>query len=520
MHRSGRLTQDNYSRRMKPRLFVVVAAAAVALAGCTSPDPQPTVSPTASPTQEDPALAQYYEQQLSWQPCGGKFECTEMTVPLTYDAPDGETITLDVLRVPASDPNKRLGSLVLNPGGPGGSGVDYARAARVVVTKPLLDAYDIVGFDPRGVGNSTPIECLTDRQLDRFLNVDPNPEADEDIAATVRVSQRFGQRCKSNSPDLTPNIGTPFVARDMDILRSLLGDERLNFLGKSYGTFIGATYADLFPSRVGRFVLDGAVDPTLTTADLSRGQAMGFEKALLRFAEWCAGENDCPVGDDPPAGVQKVADLLADLEEDPIPAAPGRPLTAAQATTGVVGSLYSAEDGWQSLFYALESVFKGDGFGLQSLSDWLTERKPNGTYASNANEALYAVNCIDRPDRWDPEQTQQQAEEWSQEAPVFGAALAWGNLPCYYWPVPAVDEPRVITAPGTPPIVVVGTEYDPATPYQWSVDLAAQLEAGVLVSWTGGDGHTAYYQGSKCVDDAVDDFLVDGTVPENGLECT
>ena len=442
-----------------------------------------------------------------------------MTVPLTYDEPDGETIDVEVLRLPAADPEQRLGSLVLNPGGPGGSGVEYARGARVVVRPVLLDHYDIVGFDPRGVADSTPIECLSDAQLDRFLNVDPNPETDEDIAATVAVSKRFGPRCDRNSPDLTPNIGTPFVARDMDILRSLLGDERLNFLGKSYGTFIGATYADLFPSRVGRFVLDGAVDPTLTNAELSRGQALGFEKALLRFTQWCAGEQDCPTGDDPQAGVQKIADLLASIEQNPLPADTGRPLTAAQATTGIVGSLYSAEDGWQSLFYSLDSAFQGDGFGLQALADWLTDRKPNGTYANNANEALYAVNCIDRPDRFSPEETRKQAEQWSQEAPIFGAALAWGNLPCYYWPAPAVDKPREITAPGTPPIVVVGTEYDPATPYEWAVNLADQLESGVLVSWKGGDGHTAYYSGSKCVDNAVDDFLVDGKVPEDGLEC-
>jgi len=500
----------------------VAAAALFALAGCASgSDPATTVGPSQaiSVEPEDPALAAYYGQNLVWTGCGGKFECATMSVPLTYDEPDGESIDVKLIRLPAGNPDERLGSLVLNPGGPGGSGIEYARAARVVVTGDLLDHYDIVGFDPRGVADSTPIECLTDRQLDRFLNVDPNPETDEDVAATVSVSKRFGPRCKTNSPDLAPNIGTPFVARDLDILRSLVGDEKLNYLGKSYGTFIGATYAELFPSRVGKLVLDGAVDPALTNAEVSKGQAIGFEKALLRFTEWCAGEKDCPTGDDPQAGVQKIADLLADVETNPLPADTGRPLTAAQATTGVIGSLYSAEDGWQSLFYALDSAFQGDGFGLQALADWLTERKPNGTYANNANEALYAVNCIDRPDRFDPEATQQQAQEWSKEAPIFGAALAWGNLPCYYWPVPAVDEPGPIAAPGTPPIRVVGTEYDPATPYEWSVALADQLESGVLVSWMGGDGHTAYYSGSKCIDNAVDDYLVKGEVPEDGLEC-
>lgn len=467
---------------------------------------------------DDPQLARYYGQDLNWTSCGGQFECATMDVPLTYEQPDGETIELDLVRLPAADPQDRLGSLVLNPGGPGGSGVEYARAARAVVSQDLIDHYDIVGFDPRGVADSTPIECLTDRQLDRFLNVDPNPETDQDVAATVSVSKRFGPRCQQNSPDLTANIGTPYVARDLDVLRALLGDEQLNFLGKSYGTFIGATYAELFPSRVGRLVLDGAVDPTLTTAELSKGQAIGFDIALQRFAQWCAAKKDCPLGDDPDAGVQKVADLLADLESNPLPASPGRPLTAAQGTTGVVGSLYS-KDTWQTLFYALQSAFEGDGLALQSIGDWLTERKADGTYRSNANEALYAVNCIDRPDRWNPEETQQQAQDWSKEAPVFGAALAWGNLPCYYWPVPAVETPHEITAPGAAPILVVGTEFDPATPYQWAVNLADQLDSGVLVSWKNGDGHTAYYSGSKCVDRTVDDFLLEGEVPEDGLEC-
>jgi pimeloyl-ACP methyl ester carboxylesterase len=505
---------------VKRRLLAVGAAGLVALAGCSSTTPEPSASPTTSPSPEDSTLSAFYGQQLTWSTCGGRFECATMKVPLTYEQPDGDTIDLDVVRLPVQDPSKRLGSLVLNPGGPGGSGVEYARAARAVLTGDLISHYDIVGFDPRGVGDSAPIACLNDQQMDRFLAVDPNPETDQDVARTVAVSKRFGKRCERNSPDLTPNIGTPFVARDLDILRAQLGDERLNYLGKSYGTFIGALYADLFPSRVGKFVLDGAVDPKLTTAEISKGQAIGFEKALGRFADWCVDQEGCPIGDDPQAGVQRIADFLQQVESAPIPAETGRPLTAAQATTGIVGSLYSAEDGWQSLFYALDAAFKNDGLGLQSLSDWQTERMPNGTYGSNANEAFLAVNCIDRPDRWDPEQTQQQAEDWSREAPIFGAALAWGNLPCYYWPAPAVDQPRAIEAPGTPPIVVVGTEFDPATPYDWSVSLADQLSAGVLLSWKGGDGHTAYYSGSRCIDKAVDKFYIDGKVPDDGTECT
>lgn len=502
---------------MNRRLLVVGAALLAGLVGCSSTQPVPV--PPGSPSPEDPSLSEFYDQQVSWQPCNGRFECTKLTVPLSYEDPGGETIQLDVVRLPAAKPDERLGSLVINPGGPGGSGVDYARAARGVMTGDLINHYDVVGFDPRGVGKSDPIECLNDRQLDRFLNANPDPEATEDVAAAVSVSKRLGPRCEKRSPELTPNIGTPYVVKDLDVLRSVLGDEHLNYLGKSYGTLIGAMYAEQFPTRVGRMVLDGAVDPALSNAQISKGQALGFEKALQRFAEWCAKKKDCPLGDDPQAGIQKVIDFIAQVEQDPIPAEKGRPLTAAQALTGIVGSLYSAE-GWEQLFYDLQNAFKGDGVGLQAQSDWLNDRRPDGSYASNSTEAMYAVNCIDRPDRFDPAQTEQMAEDWSKEAPVFGPALAWGNLACYYWPVPAVDKPHEINAPGAAPIVVVGTEFDPATPYEWAVSLADQLDSGVLVSWLGGDGHTAYYSGSKCIDRTVDDYLVEGTVPQDGLECS
>lgn len=510
------------------RLLPALAAVAMLVSACSNGDDptaggtgsaSATTSPaTASPAPVDPALQTFYDQQLAWSKCSGRFECARLRVPLSYAEPDGETIELALLRVPASDSGKRQGSLVLNPGGPGGSGIDYARAARVVVSGPLLKNFDIVGFDPRGVGKSSPIECLTDRQLDRFLNADPNPETDEDIAVTVTVAKRFGPRCERVSPDLISNVSTDYAVRDMDVLRQALGDEQLNFLGKSYGTVLGATYAQLFPSRVGRFVLDGAVDPQLSTEELSYGQAIGFENALLRFAQWCAGEKNCPIGDDPEAGVEKIKKLLADMEENPLPATKNRPLTAAFATTGILGSLYSAEDGWQSLFYALEGAFEGDGFGLQAVADWFLDRRPNGKFVGNATEAFNAVSCLDAPYDNDPEATQALADQWSEQAPVFGAALAWSNLPCYFWPVDAVGGPETITADGAPPIVVIGTKYDPATPYEWSVSLADQLSSGLLVSWEG-DGHTAYYSGSDCVDDAVDRFFVDGTLPEDGLEC-
>lgn len=479
--------------------------------------PTATVAAPATPDATPAELARFYSQEVAWEDCGGTYRCTSVQVPLSYSDPDGEVIELQVIKRPADDPDQRIGSLLINPGGPGGSGIDYARAGRGAVSEAVLKRYDLVGFDPRGVGRSDPIECLSDRQKDRYVDANLDPETPEEAAEVIAISTQFGPRCQRRSPELLTEISTAAAARDMDILREVVGDEKLTYLGKSYGTALGTSYAEQFPGRVGRLVLDGAIDPTLSNTELSRGQAVAFDKALVRFAEWCVDESSCPLGDDPAAGVQRIADLLEDLEDQPMKAMPGRPLTSGQATTAVVGGLYSV-DGWEGLVFALQDAFDGDGFALQAMSDWFVERGPSGRYLSNGTDALLAVNCIDRPDRLDPEATADLAQEWSQDAPVFGKVLAWGNLPCYYWPVPAVDAPHEVTVPGAPPIVVVGTVHDPATPYEWAVALADQLEQGVLVAYDG-DGHTAYLSGSECVDRAVDAYLLDGVVPPDGIRC-
>lgn len=510
------------------RIGLAVVVTAALLGGCTSSTPPPAASPSASvsvpasptpsaTTSADP-LAAYYGQHLSWSPCNSGFQCATLTVPLDYAAPAGPTIGIKVTRLPTSGPGPRIGSLILNPGGPGGSGIDYAQAATDVVSPQVRAHYDIVGFDPRGVGASDPIHCLTGPETDQLIAVNGDPTTPSQVAAVVAESAVVGRNCASRNPTLVKLVGTPFVARDLDILRAALGDSKLYYLGKSYGTFLGATYAELFPTRVGRVVLDGAVDPSLSADQLAYGQALGFELALRRFVADCLKQSDCPLSGSVDAGLARIRSFLNGLADAPLQGAPGRPLLQSLAVTGIISSLYDATNGWPALRQALTSAFGGDGSALLQIVDFYTQRNANGTFANNGTDALYAVDCIDRPDTTGPERTAVLAAQWAKVAPTFGSYLAWGNLPCYNWPVAPTDQPHRITAPGAPPILVVGTQHDPATPYPWAVSLASQLSRGVLLTWTG-DGHTAYRLGSTCIDSAVDAYFLNGTTPPAGTVC-
>jgi len=503
-----------------------VLSTAVLLVGCTSaPDTGTTASPTVSaqPTGSgsptaDPSLARFYEQKLAWKGCGGDFQCADLEVPLDYDAPSGDTLTIAVIKLPAG--GDKLGSLVLNPGGPGGSGVDYARAARFVVDDAVRERYDVVGFDPRGVGRSDAVVCLNDAQTDAFIAADGTPDDDAELATLEAESQKFADACEAKSAALLPHIGTRDAARDIDVLREALGDDTLNWLGASYGTFLGATYADLFPDKVGRMVLDGALDPTLSNEELAHGQAKGFEVALERFVEDCQKQADCPLPrEGVEAGVARIQQFFADLDAQPIPTGDAeRPLTEALGINAVLSYLYFPPFDWEQLRFGLQLAFEGDGSVLLSMLDQRLERSENGTYKYNPYSSFLSISAIDRPDRPTAEQSAQLAEEWGKEAPVFGPVLAWGNLVFSTWPVEAVDAPKEIVAEGTGPILVVGTTYDPATPYPWAQSLAKQLDGGVLLTRVG-DGHTAYGMGSSCIDDAIDTYLLEGTPPPEGTVC-
>ncbi|MFD8756397.1 alpha/beta hydrolase [Kitasatospora sp. NPDC059577] len=485
--------------------------------GATPLEPLPTVVPA--------ALAPYYAQRLAWQPCDGGFECTTFRVPLDYDRPGDGDLTLAAARA-AAEPaatgagsrEPRLGSLLLNPGGPGGSAVEYLESTARTYDNGVRARYDLVGLDPRGVGRSNPVTCLSGDRMDAFTAVDLTPGDQHGIDDLVAADKEFADGCRKQAGAALGHLSTVEAARDMDVLRALLGDERLNFVGKSYGTFLGATYAGLFPTRVGRLVLDGAMDPALDSVTGNRTQAGGFETAWAAFAKDCAKREDCPLGRTEQQAGEQLTALFAAVRTAPLPTGDnGRRLTESQATTGVIEAMY-ADFLWPKLRSALADARAGDGSGLLKLSDAYYGREADGSYP-NLMSANTAVNCLDLPAPFrGPEDVQRAVPDFEQVSPHFGRDMAWMALTCAYWPVRATGAAHTIRASGAAPIVVIGTTRDPATPYAWARSLAGQLESGRLLTFDG-DGHTAYGRHSTCVDGAVNRFLLTGEAPEQDTRC-
>jgi pimeloyl-ACP methyl ester carboxylesterase len=496
------------------RWAAAAAALAVLVSGCTGG----TVA-AASPPQPS-TLAGYYAQRLDWQPCNNGFECAQLVVPFDYARPDGRRFTLPVIKLPAADPSRRIGELVINPGGPGASGVQYALSARSEFPPALLARFDIVGFDPRGVGGSRPaLNCMTGPQLDKFFATDDEPSAAAQLASLIAQSKLFAADCQANSADLLPYVGTQNAARDMDVLRAALGEAKLTYLGKSYGTYLGAWYAQLFPRRVRALVLDGAVDPDTPALQADTVQAEGFQVAFGAFASWCLASATCPLGHGGTvaAAEAKLQALITQANAAPLrnQLGDGQVADGAMLLNGVAAALYSRSY-WPILQNALADAFSGNGASLVELANALYERNPNGTYSTLAN-AVTAIDCLDKPWPRPLAAWQAAATAAAKDAPLFGAALVWGSLSCAYWPVPSYPLPQ-IRAAGAPPVLVVGTLRDPATPYRWAQALAGDLSSGVLLGWNG-VGHTAYGEGSTCVDTTVNDYLFSLTVPKSGTVC-
>lgn len=479
----------------------------------TSPNSES--SATAVPGLDAPNLEKFYVQVLDWKSCESDFECASFEVPIDYANPDAGSMDIAVTRLVGA--NSQGKALVLNPGGPGGSGIEYAQAAQYVMSESLIKNFDVVGFDPRGVGQSSPIDCLNDEETDAYIAADGSPDDQQEIDATVQLLKDFAQACSQLSPTTFGFIDTVSAAKDIDILRVLLKNTELNWFGKSYGTFLGATYAELFPKNVGRMMLDGAIDPSMSNAELSHGQALGFENALNRFVADCPSHDNCPLQSEGQAGVNEIMNFINSFDSTPVTLDDGRVLTQAMALTGVLGPLYDKQYGWESLRTSLADAFDADYAALVDNVDWYTSRNDDGTYSDNSNDAIMAINCLDRQDRPTLEESQALAEAWAVEAPNFGAYLGWGNLSCSYWNAPATGTAHAIAAAGAPTILVVGTTNDPATPYAWSQALASQLSSGVLLTLDG-DGHTAYFQGSSCIDDYVDNYFLSGEAPK-GVTC-
>jgi pimeloyl-ACP methyl ester carboxylesterase len=475
----------------------------------------PTPPPPGATDAPDPALAPYYSQRLSWEPCRDRYECSTLTVPLDYTRPAGSTIDLALLRVPAGVPDARVGSLVVNPGGPGSPGTDYAASGQF--GPRLTDHFDIVGFDPRGTGQSSPVDCLSDEELDAYLAGDPSPDDAAEAEAAVAATSALLRGCTELSGELAAHLSTVEAARDLDVLRAALGEPGLLYLGASYGTFLGATYAELYPAKVGRLVLDGGVDPSLDQRQRSLGQAEGFETALRAYVTDCVDSGDCFLGDTVQDGLDRIASFLTEVDAEPLELEGGRELTEGLAFLGLVTPLY-VRDYWPLLDRGLESAFDGDGTVLALLADAYASRSPDGTYLDNSSEAIAPINCLDDPSSTPVDQVEAELPAFEQVSPTLASHFVWSLVGCVGFE-PRAAEPRpTIRAEGAAPIVVVGTTRDPATPYAWSVALAEQLESGVLVS-RDGDGHTGYRSDNACVDAAVEDYLVDATVPQDGLSC-
>ncbi|MEU3399012.1 alpha/beta hydrolase [Streptomyces filamentosus] len=517
------------SRRLLRTSATALAAAGLILSGCTGgsdaaapADPGTTRARAADrPSPSPEALKEFYGQKLAWRDCGtAGFQCATLRAPLDYAKPAGPEIRLAVSRVRASGPGARIGSLLVNPGGPGGSAVDYLQGyAGVGYPEPVRARYDMVAVDPRGVARSEPVECLTGPEMDAYTQVDQTPDDQAETKALVASFQRFAEGCEKRTDAVLPHVSTVETARDMDILRAVLGDERLYYVGASYGTFLGATYAELFPGRVGRLVLDGAMDPSLSALDLNRDQTAGFETAFGAFAADCVARPDCPLGTGTPESAgQALKKFFRAADAEPVPTGESRPLGESLATTGVIAAMYD-ESAWPQLREALTRAIGGEGSALLALADSYYEREPDGSY-TNLMFANAAVNCLDLPPAYQgPADAEKAVPSFEKASPVFGAGLAWAALNCTYWPVEATGRPHRITAEGAAPILVVGTTRDPATPYRWAESLAGQLSSGTLLTYEG-DGHTAYGRGSDCVDTAINTYLLEGTPPPAGKRCS
>lgn len=502
----------------------VAAAASVALSGClyaAIPDdrkPRPLPDRTSAPSTEGiPAdLLPFYEQELAWTECGGTFDCTVVAAPLDWENPDAGEITLSLVRHASTGEPK--GSLLINPGGPGGSGISLVQESLgFAVGQGLIDNYDIIGFDPRGVGMSAPVYCFDPDEMDAYLYDIPaarrgTPAWEGELAARHK---EFADACEANSEGVLEHITTVNSARDMDLLRGVLGDDKLNYLGYSYGTFLGATYAKLFPDRVGRLVLDGAIDPSIPGIDVGTTQAVGFEASLRAYMDDCLATRDCPFSGTVDEAMADLGALLASVDARPLRNGDGRMLGADTLVTAIVAALYSP-DNWSFLTTALEGALGGDSSMAFFLADFYNSRG-NGYYEDNSSEAFRAYNCMDYPVEDDPVAEEAAMAKVRELAPTI--APYWeGPDSCADWPYPPAGTREAIHAPGAGPMLVIGTTSDPATPYEWSVALAEQLESGILITRVG-EGHTGYNKGNICVDRAVEDYFLNDVVPEDGLRC-
>ncbi|MDQ6840628.1 MAG: alpha/beta hydrolase, partial [Actinomycetota bacterium] len=471
-----------------------------------------TIAPTTSGSAI-PGPVQAPERAVSWHVCGpGEgptgYQCATVTVPLDPSHPGPATLPLAIDRHPAA--GARAGSLLVNPGGPGASGVDELPTIVGMLNPDVTNRFDIVGFDPPGVGHSDPVTCESNAALGQYLHLDPSPPGQAGLADVLGADRQFAAGCAARSGAILGQVSTVDAARDVDLLRQALGEAKLTYLGCSYGTFLGATYAQLFGAHVRAMVLDGAIDPSEGVLAQLRGQATSFDSQFQALATACVADASCPwhggnAGGSGAGGAALVSAfqaLLTRVRQHPIPVG-DRSVGPSELIYGTAAGLYSTQS-WPLIDQALADADNGDATLILAAFDSYVQRSASGTY-SNSLEAQAAVNCLDDPA---PPVAALTAARPAIEAaaPVFGLSILYGELQCSVWPVAATSGPHVITAPQAPTIVVVGSTGDPATPYAGAQKLAGDLHHGVLLTRDGG-GHTGY-GASSCIRTAVDRYLI------------
>ena len=511
--------------RLRPRVALAVAAAlavSVTLTGCLQWFLPPSPTTTSQPTGEevDAELRPFYEQVLQWSSCGNGMQCTTATAPMDWEDPSAASIDLALVRQTATS-GTAIGSLLVNPGGPGGSGWDFVYdSVDFAVSEDVQARYDVVGFDPRGVGRSSAVSCYDDPAFMDWYNysiIPGEPGTDAWIADVTAANQQFADSCREHTGPLLGFVDTVSAARDLDLLRAVLGDEKLNFLGYSYGTFLGATYADLYPGKTGRLVLDGALDPATSDFDVTRTQAVGFESAYRAYLADCLTRAECPFTGSVDDAIAQTRAVLDGLEAAPLPGPDGRLLGSGAMFTAIILPLYR-QDTWSFLDDLFTEVRAGQTGTAFYLADYYNGRNSDGTYRDNSTEAFLSINCLDYRSDVTPESMRAEAALLAEAAPLFGPAMSWGGTLCKVWPFTSHRDRVAITAPGSADILVIGTTNDPATPYVWAVAMADQLQNGHLVTFNG-EGHTAYNGESACIDATVDAYLLQGTVPAADPMC-
>jgi hypothetical protein len=453
-------------------------------------------------------LEDYKSQELNWKDCYDGYECSSFKVPVDYEKVDNHSFTLRVLRHNALDQKNKLGSIVVNPGGPGGSATFYAYNADYILSKEINQKYDVVGFDPRGVDESDELRCLTDAEEDVYLDADASDGKAASVAALVAISKDFADKCAKAAGSKLGHYSTLEAAKDMEILRVLLNEKKLNYLGKSYGTYLGTLYAALFPESVGRIVLDGAVSPNVSMREQQLSQAVAFDKALNDFL---ATQKTLKLSD--------IKRLLSDAETNPLKGSDGRFASQAIVITAIAATLYDSGDGWKDLRKMLDlAISNQDPTEMFKQADEYNNRDSAGNFYSNQTDVSIAITCLDWKEPRSIEEMTLDHSEYSKAAPIFGPYLYLASLPCKYWKAGPQLPPMPLKNIDTTPVIVIGVTNDPATPYKWAQDLAKVFTNAKLLTLNG-DGHTGHNQGNNCVDSVVDSYFLTGKIDSKPLIC-